>query len=222
MDKNPNGKPTVGGAPTQLTWQQQLMSQSWDQTPRKKKDKQPAKNADAPTRKKDKPKAPVVKAAPHMTWQQELFQQSKRVGPTFDHVADERDMQTFGGESAVPEKSALPGAAVTPERRKNGKSKGAGKQRDGRVLNTPTKDKSGTPNAYAGPTFHNSPSATSLPTPKFASRSAKSPLSEPASSEPSVAATPRPMTLPPPPQLQTVDHLLAQMLKTSSEPLGSN
>jgi len=211
MDKNPNDNLTVGGAPNQMTWQQQMMSQSWNQAPRKKKEK-----TELPPKKKDNPKAPVTeKATSHMTWQQELFQQSKRTGPTFDHAADARDVQTFGGDSAR-QKTAPLSAAGTPERRKNGKAKGGNK--NARVPNTPQKEKQGgVPVAYAGPTFHNSPSAASLPTPKFASRGAKSPLSEPASTGPSTAMTsPRDTSVSSSPPLQTVDHLLAQMLKSSS------
>ncbi|WFD18835.1 hypothetical protein MCAP1_001046 [Malassezia caprae] len=210
MDKNPNDNATAGGAPSQMTWQQQMMSQSWSQAPRKKKEK-----TEVPSKKKDKPKSPTAeKASSHMTWQQELFQQSKRAGPTFDHAADARDVQTFGGETART-KASQPGAAGTPERRKNGKAKGGNK--NARGPNTPKKEQGSAPVAYAGPTFHNSPSAASLPTPKFASRGAKSPLSEPASTGPSSAMTPlRDLTVPSPPPLQTVDHLLAQMLKSSS------
>ena len=212
MDKNPNDHPTVGGAPpNQMTWQQQMMTPSWNQAPRKKKEK----NTEAP-KKKEKTTAPAVeKVGSNMTWQQELFLQSKRVGPAFDHAADARDEQTFGGESALRPKSAPPGTTGTPERRKAGKSKGSNKNT--RVPNTPQKKQGSAPVAYAGPTFHNSPSAASLPTPKFANRGARSPLSEPASAEPSTNMTPlHDSTVPSPPPLQTVDRLLAQMLKTSS------
>lgn len=215
MDTNPNDNASAGGAPaSQMTWQQQMMSQSWNQAPRKKKEK--SVKAEASSKKKDNPKLPATeKPGVQMTWQQELFQQSKRVGPVFDHAADAKDVQTFGGDCAPSSKTASSGAASTPERRKNNKAKGSTKNRDARAPNTPQKQ-ANAPVAYAGPTFHNSPSAASLPTPKFASRT-KSPLSEPASAGPSAAMTPpRDTAVPSPPQLQTVDSLLAQMLKSSS------
>lgn len=215
-----------------MTWQQQLMSQSWSQdgqANRKKKSKavtlkKPASKGSAPAPKKNE-KAVPANPETTMTWQQQLFQQSHRAGPTFDHAADEKDAETFGTPKGGKNKGSSSNAATVPDRRKPKNQKNNAKPRDGRSTATPTKEATATPAAaYAGPTFHNSPSAASLPTPRFSMRTDKATSSEtPPTTAPSSVASPGPSAASPsgPPPMQTVDALLAQMLSPHSLSLGS-
>lgn len=141
-----------------LTWQQQLLNESQNNNAnRKKKEKRPAKSKPAPSAQKSNNK-PKQESASGLTWQQELFNQAQRQGPEFDHAADTRDVETFGGN-----------VKGTPDRRKP-KGNGKGKSSEGKSPQTP--HKGAVPAlAYAGPTFQNSPSAASLPAPLFKGKS---------------------------------------------------
>lgn len=141
-----------------LTWQQQLLNESQtNNANRKKKEKRPAKSKPASNAQRSNSK-PKQESASGLTWQQELFNQAQRQGPEFDHAADARDVETFGGN-----------AKGTPDRRKP-KGNGKGKSSEGKSPQTP--HKGAVPAlAYAGPTFQNSPSAASLPAPLFKGKS---------------------------------------------------
>lgn len=142
-----------------LTWQQQLLQQSTpsDAATRERKSSKPSK--------KSKPKAaPEQSARSQLTWQQELWQQQR--GPAFDHPENARDVETFGegggerrgGKRGQAKEKAT--AATSPARTTRKVSAAA-----------PKKTQKSSEPAYAGPTFHNSPSAASLPAPSFTSRS---------------------------------------------------
>lgn len=145
-----------------LTWQQQLLNES--QAQKKKNTKRPQeKRAPKPKADNAKPKPKEADSATPssaLTWQQELFRQSQRPA-AFDYAADSRDVETFGEG-----KGRATGAASTPDRRKN-KAK---PRVESKSPSTPNK-KVAAAMAYAGPTFHNSPAATSLPAPKFGGKS---------------------------------------------------
>ncbi|WFC94865.1 hypothetical protein MBRA1_001503 [Malassezia brasiliensis] len=142
--------------------QQQLLNES--QAQKKKNNKRPQEKRTPkpkPDNAKSKPKE-ADSAAPTsaLTWQQELFRQSQRPA-AFDYAADSRDVETFGEG-----KGRATAGASTPDRRKN-KAK---TRAEPKSPSTPNK-KMAAVVAYAGPTFHNSPAATSLPAPKFGGKS---------------------------------------------------
>lgn len=216
-----------------LTWQQQLMASSWAQerpgessrnTPRRKKKDRTSSASSAPKKGAEKQAAaPAPTSGSALTWQQELFQQSQRAGPKFDHAADARDVATFGAPAA-PGPSAQSGGTARKSR-----SRGKKSSKDNKGSNPSTPVREPPPllpsEAYAGPTFHNSPPATSLPAPRF-SRATKSPLPAPLRADGAAAApaapadaasvpTPR-ATSPSQAAFPTVDTLLAQMLQPAS------
>ena len=80
--------PLPTSEPRNLTWQQELLTQSWKADRKKAKPK--PKKKDTPPAKKVEP------VSTGLTWQQELFQQGKRPGATFDHAETARDVETFG------------------------------------------------------------------------------------------------------------------------------
>lgn len=137
-----------------LTWQQQLLSQSQGPSPETRR-----KRTEKKSKRGQSDKTTMNESS--QTWQQKLLQQSKRPGPAFDHAADQRDVETFGATGAPNREQT-----GTPDRRKP-------KSREKvKVKNPETPSKPGrVAPAYAAPTFHNSPAPTSLPPPRFSSRS---------------------------------------------------
>ncbi|WFD05007.1 hypothetical protein MVES1_000332 [Malassezia vespertilionis] len=231
----------ASAAPSGLTWQQEMMTKSFHTAPRhqEKRAGQPKQPA---TQKQNIKKCDTVDSTPvaAMTWQQQMLRQGARRGPTFDHPADARDAQTFGGAN----KKA---AAGTMERRKgkngaknsasDGKNGAKGNAYDAKMPATPRKG--AMPDiAYAGPTFHNSPSAASLPAPRFSSKPTKLATNDEAAEDAMLADTqaqtpsePAPVSSAQEPvtdaanlvaqnpttepKLQTVDNLLANMMNAS-------
>ncbi|PKI85327.1 hypothetical protein MVES_000312 [Malassezia vespertilionis] len=238
----------ASAAPSGLTWQQEMMTKSFHTAPRhqEKRAGQPKQPA---TQKQNIKKCDTVDSTPvaAMTWQQQMLRQGARRGPTFDHPADARDAQTFGGAN----KKA---AAGTMERRKgkngaknsasDGKNGAKGNAYDAKMPATPRKG--AMPDiAYAGPTFHNSPSAASLPAPRFSSKPTKLATNDEAAEDAMLADTqaqtpsePAPVSSAQEPvtdaanlvaqnpttepKLQTVDNLLANMMNASFPSLGTS
>lgn len=186
--------PLPTSEPRNLTWQQELLTQSWKADRKKAKPK--PKKKDPPPAKKVEP------VSTGLTWQQELFQQGKRPGATFDHAETARDVETFG--AAISQPKQPPAQPPKPQKNKNAPKK----NKSTKPPETPSKTSSGTPLAYAAPGFHNSPSAASLPAPRFLSRAKEAPRA-PAEDAPASAATC-------PAQPETVDHLLTQILHATS------
>lgn len=187
--------PLNASEPNNLTWQQELLTQSWKVD--RKKPKPKPKKKDNPTAKKAEP------VSTGLTWQQELFQQGKRPGATFDHAENARDVETFGATNAKSKQQTT--QAPKPQKNKNAPKKG----KSAKAPETPSKTPSSSmPFAYAAPVFHNSPSAASLPAPRFLSRAKETPRTT-AESTPASAPTS-------PPQPETVDHLLTQILHATS------
>ncbi|WFC98852.1 hypothetical protein MYAM1_001585 [Malassezia yamatoensis] len=143
-----------------LTWQQQLMN---DSSSSRKTRKEPhiREKREAKPRKPKSDKSGSVDALKNQTWQQELFHQAQPRKSAYDFAVDARDRETFG-EGSLRSKNA---ANTQETRKKKGKT---------RVLiktpKTPNQDVT-TTMAYAGPTFHNSPHAASLPAPTFQGKS---------------------------------------------------
>ena len=227
--------------PTPLTWQQELLTQTWK--PNRKSEKPKSATGSNPARGKRKDKLPSASsnvAAPSsamtasgttpptpsssgLTWQQELFQQSKRPGPTYDRAETAKDMETFGTQGSKLSKPTNTKVSADRNKSKNaskGKNKNLTKLRDSQTPMTPSKIPISTkvsssssplsaPLAYAGPEFHNSPSAASLPTPRFTqSRGVASATQLTPQTPPQRSETRR----------ETVDHLLSQILASTSLP----
>lgn len=187
MHNGATSAPAREGA-SNLTWQQLLMHESQGSKTKEKRINEKRaleknKSNSKPKNVKPKRAEKVQESKSNMTWQQELFYHSQRPGPAFDHNADARDKETFGDEKKK-------GSSSTPERRK-----GKTKARDAKVAppNTPLKGLTPTA-AYAGPTFHNSPAAASLPAPKFSGRP-KSSQAEGAAEDRSVSPAPLPQNM---------------------------
>lgn len=189
--------PLNASGPNNLTWQQELLTQSWKAD--RKKSKPKPKKKDNPTAKKAEP------VSTGLTWQQELFQQGRRPGATFDHAENAKDVETFGATNAKSKQQST--QTPKPQKNKNVPKKG----KSPKAPETPSKTSS-MPFAYAAPVFHNSPSAASLPAPRFLSRDKETPRSD-AISTPASAPTS-------PPQPETVDHLLTQILRATSMQSG--
>ena len=118
----------------------------------KPKKKGPATRSNGDGAEHSSPAALPPAPESHLTWQQQLLSNPKRPGPKFDRTAEKRDEETFGAPK---------------ERRKN-KKDSIQHGRDKKDPKTPERG-----NAYAGPTFHNSPAPDSLPAPRFQSRVSK-------------------------------------------------
>lgn len=206
--------PAAHEATSTLTWQQQLLKESQG---RQKKEKRPQeKRATKPkstnTKPKPKDRAPEH-TAPTLTWQQELFNQAQRPGATFDYAADERDLETFGGG-----KSRGNGATGTPDRRR-----GKGKMRnDAKLPSTPNK-KALPSLAYAGPTFHNSPAAASLPAPKFPGKSKLAQNEDPSAlPDRSISPGPLPASVAPPSDPKVCGPVIEQSNTPADDSLSSS
>lgn len=151
-----------------LTWQQELLGsqkpdKKGERKGEKKKDKAPNKK---PTKNKESEATSKSTSKESLTWQQEIFGTNKR-GPAFDVFADAKDIDTFG-ESKPSHLPLKPKGKKGTGRRRADSLGDSHKQRTSSSLTgSPS-----TPNklVYAGPTFHNSPSAASLPQPKFKKR----------------------------------------------------
>ena len=186
--------PLQTSEPRNLTWQQELLTQSWKADRKKAKPK--PKKKDPPPAKKVEP------VSTGLTWQQELFQQGKRPGATFDRAETARDVETFGTAISQPKQPS----AQPPKPQKN--KSAPKKSKSAKPPETPSKAPSGTPLAYAAPGFHNSPSAASLPAPRFLSRAKEVPRAPAESASASASTCPA--------QPETVDHLLTQILHATS------
>ena len=105
--------PLPTSEPRNLTWQQELLTQSWKADRKKAKPK--PKKKDPPPAKKVEP------VSTGLTWQQELFQQGKRPGATFDHAETARDVETFG--AAISQPKQPPAQPPKPQKNKNAPKK---------------------------------------------------------------------------------------------------
>ncbi|WFD42941.1 hypothetical protein MPSI1_001592 [Malassezia psittaci] len=155
------GEPGISNEATSssLTWQQQLMN---DSSSSRKTRKEPdiREKREVKPRKPKSDKSGPVDTLNNQTWQQELFNQAQPRKSAYDFAADARDRETFGAESSRSKNTAN----AQETRKKKGKTRV--------LIKTPkTPSQSVTTMAYAGPTFHNSPHAASLPAPTFQGKS---------------------------------------------------